>query len=84
MKAKKPVAEKCKQYTAEYKEQVLIQTDRDGVKATTEALKLKPEHIYAWRQASRRKGVSAEEEQLQQVELLRLKRELALLTTVQN
>lgn len=75
MKAKKPVAEKRKQYTEEYKKQVLVQAEKDGVKATAEALKLKPEQLYAWRQATRRKGLSTEEEQLQQVELLRLKRE---------
>lgn len=67
MKAKKPVAAKHKQYPAEYKKQVLIQADRDGVKPTAEAVKLKPEQIHAWRQACRRTGVSAEEEQLQRV-----------------
>lgn len=79
MKAKKPVGEQRKKYTAEFKKQVLVQAERDGVKATAEALKLKPEQIYAWRQAALPKGLSTEEQQLQQVELLRLKRENARL-----
>lgn len=55
MKAKNPVTEKRKQYTAEYKRQDLIKVDRDGMKATAHrqtatnsAWMGKPQHISLW------------------------------------
>lgn len=80
MKTNPCAAKPRTRYTDEYKKQVLVQAERDGVRATATALKLKPEQIYAWRQAARRKGQTTEEVQLQQVELLRLKREVAQLS----
>jgi transposase len=68
------------QYSAEFKRQAVLQSDRAGVTATAMDLGLRPNQIYAWR-AKRHLGIHAEEDQqLMQAENSRLKRELARLS----
>lgn len=68
-----------KKYSAEFKAQVLRRAEQDGVAATARDLGLAESQIYAWRQRHRLEGLTTEEEKLQHAEVLRLKREVALL-----
>ena len=79
MKAKQGEKKARKQYSTEFKDQVLARVDTDGVATTARDLGLAESQIYAWRQKRRLEGLMTEEQKLQQAELARLKREVARL-----
>lgn len=66
-----------RQYSAEFKEQVLKRAEKEGVAAAARDLGLAESQIYGWRQRRRLEGLTTEEQKLQHAELARLKRELA-------
>lgn len=79
MKSKRVKQAVRQQYSAEFKRQAVLQSDRVGVAATALDLGLRANQIYAWR-AKRHLGIHAEEDQkLVQAEQARLKREVARL-----
>lgn len=78
-KKKHGVKKERKSYSAEFKAQVLKRAEQDGVAATARDLGLAESRIYVWRQRRRLEGLTTEDQKLQQAELLRLKREVALL-----
>jgi transposase len=66
-------------YTAQFKEQVLERTDRDGIPKVAQDLGLAESMLYSWRAKRHQTGQPYEDQKLQQAEMARLKRENARL-----
>jgi len=66
-------------YTAQFKEQALERSDRDGIPKVAQDLGLAEATLYAWRAKRRQTGQPFEDQKLQQAEMARLKRENARL-----
>lgn len=67
-----------KRHSPEFKQQTLLR--REGLRDdSAHALGLEPALLYAWRAKAQQQGLDAETRQLQQSEMVRLKRELARL-----
>lgn len=79
MKAKQCKKKGRKHSSAEFKEQALKRTEKDGVAVVARDLELSESQIYSWRQKQRLEGLTTEEQKLQQADLARLKREVARL-----
>lgn len=82
MKTKKeefPARSAHKRYTAQFKEQALERTDRDGIPKVAQDLGVAEATLYAWRAKRRQTGQPFEDQKLQQAELARLKRDNARL-----
>lgn len=79
MTAKQVVKKTQKQYSPEFKKQVLDRVEKDGIAVTAPDLNLKESQLYGWRQKRRLEGLATEEQTLQQSELARLKRDVARL-----
>ena len=68
-----------KRHSPEFKQPALLRAVKDGVPVAARDLGLEPAQLYAWRAKTQQRGRDAEAMQLQQSELVRLKRELARL-----
>ena len=66
-------------YSAQFKDQVLERTARDGVKKAAQDLGLAESMIYSWRTKRDQGRAPLETQKLQQAEFARLKRENARL-----
>ncbi len=78
-KTKTVVKQTRNRYSPEFKQQALIQADRDGVPAAAKNLGLQESQLYGWRLKAKQEGQSNEEQKLQQSEHARLKREVVRL-----
>ena len=68
-----------KRFSAEFKQQALVRSVRDGIPAVARDLGLEPAQLYAWRAKAQQQGEDAEAQRLEQAETARLKREVARL-----
>ena len=68
-----------KKYTAQFKEQALARTDKDGVPKVAQDLGIAESMLYNWKAKRNQTGVAFEDQKLQQAEMARLKRENARL-----
>ena len=66
-----------KRFSAEFKQQALLRSVKDGIPAVSRDLGLEPAQLYAWRAKAQQQGQDAEEQRLMQSEHARLKREVA-------
>ena len=76
MSNKRKLTRMRKVYSAQFKEQTLQRTLKDGVPKAAQDLGLAESLIYSWRACERQMGTPFEEQKLQQGELSRLKREV--------
>lgn len=80
MTRKKPEAKaERKRFSAEFKQQALLRSVKDGIPAVARDLGLEPAQLYAWRAKAQQRGEDAEAQRLQQSENARLKREVTRL-----
>jgi transposase len=64
-----------RQYSSEFKDQVLVRAEKDGVAQVAKDLDIKESLIYYWRSKKRLGGTTLENQKMQQMELARLRRE---------
>ncbi len=64
-----------KKYTAQFKEQALMRSERDGIPKVAQDLGLAESMLYNWRAKRHQTGVAFEDQKPQQAEMARLKRE---------
>jgi len=77
MNSKETGRSKRKQYSPQFKEQVLERAEREGVAQVAEDLGLQEALIYSWRAKKKQTGIPFEDQKIKDAELSRLKRELA-------
>ena len=70
---------KRQRFSAEFKQQALLRSVKDGVTVVARDLGLQPAQLYAWRAKSQQAGQDADAQRLLQSEAARLKREVARL-----
>lgn len=64
-----------RQFSDEFKDQVLARAEKDGVAQVATDLGIKESLIYYWRSKKRLGGTTLENQKMQQMELSRLRRE---------
>ncbi len=69
-----------RKHSPEFKDQVLLRAEQDGVAQTAKDLGIKESQIYAWRAKKKLSGTSLENQKLQQLEMNRLRREVERLS----
>ena len=81
MKAKKQQskAQPRKKYTAQYKQQAVERSEREGIPTVARDLGLPASQLYNWRTTLRQTGKSFEYQNLQQADMARMKREVEAL-----
>jgi transposase len=70
-----------RKFSPEFKDQVLLRAEKDGVATVAADLGVKESMIYSWRAKRKSGGTTLENQKIQQVEMNRLKREVDRLTT---
>lgn len=69
-----------RQFSDEFKDQVLLRAEKDGVAQVAKDLGVKESLIYYWRSRKRLSGTPLENQKMQQAETARLKREVERLS----
>lgn len=64
-----------KKYSPEFKDQVLVRAEKDGIAQVAKDLGIKESVLYLWRSKKKMGGTSLENQKNQQMEMARLKRE---------
>ncbi len=69
-----------KKFSSEFKDQVLLRAEKDGVAQVAKDLGIHESMIYSWRSKKKLGGTSLENQKVQQMEMARLRRENERLT----
>lgn len=69
-----------KKFSPEFKDQVLLRAEKDGVAQVAKDLGIHESMIYSWRSKKKLGGTSLENQKVQQMEMARLRRENERLT----
>jgi transposase len=69
-----------KKFSPEFKDQVLLRAEKDGVAQVAKDLGIHESMIYSWRSKKKIGGTSLENQKVQQMEMARLRRENERLT----
>lgn len=69
-----------RKFNPEFKDQVLLRAEKDGVATVATDLGIKESMIYSWRAKRKLGGTTLENQKIQQAEMNRLKREVDRLT----
>lgn len=69
-----------RQFSNEFKDQVLLRAEKDGVATVAASLGIKESLIYYWRSRKKLSGTPLENQKMQQAETARLKREVERLS----
>lgn len=64
-----------RKFSPEFKDQVLLRAEKDGIAQTAKDLGIQESMIYYWRSKKRLSGTPLENQKMQQMELARLRRE---------
>lgn len=70
-----------KKFSPEFKDQVLLRAEKDGVAQVAKDLGIHESMLYSWRSKRKLGGTTLENQKIQQAEMNRLKREVDRLTT---
>jgi len=69
-----------RKFSNEFKDQVLLRAEKDGVAQVAKDLGIQESMIYYWRSKKRLSGTPLENQKMQQAEMARLKREVERLS----
>jgi len=64
-----------RKFSPEFKDQILVRAETDGVAQVAKDLGIKESMIYSWRSKRKSGGATLENQKIQQIEMMRLRRE---------